>query len=385
MRTVALAAALLVSCTAPVVVTPTPAPTPEAGVLSVTALLDLSGPNASVGAEQRDALQAWIARPPAGGPPVKVKTVDVGGSEASLYIELRRAAVEEPADAVVVGVPVGDEATLGRAIDLAARPVLFTEPLSAGVGGGRWAFALAPALREIAAAQVGDAFTRGVLTPSVVLVDSDAVVDPFVVALQAELAQRDLERIAQIALAADGSAPGIVRSNLSVLRSVHCLARLSACAALARAAAATGAPTFFYLSYLVTPLDLAKEPDLASRAVFPSLRAMAPLPAGMPSVHAAAAHDALSLLFVAARASGPDDREGLRDALERITMPLIASRYSFTPQRHGGAAASDLAFERWTGSGVGFALDPALGTGIATPTPSPSPSGSPRPSPSSSP
>ncbi len=380
MRTLVLAATLLVSCGAPppVALTPAPSPTLEPGVVSVAALLDLSGPNAAIGTEQRDALSAWTAHPPPGAPAVKVRTVDVAGSTAALYLALRRAAVEEPVDAVIVGVPVAYDEPLGAAIELAARPVLFTEPIEPDLAarvGGHWTFALAPSLAVLARMEVDDATRRDTFAPSVVLVDSDARVDPMAVALAAEVARRGRDPIRQVALGADGAVPALVRSNLSLLRSVHCLARLAACASLARDAAAASAPTLVYLPYRTAVSQVAREQDLAARAVFPWPRSMVPLPAEVAGVHAAVASDALSLLAAAARQAG--DPPGLRSAIERITMPLIATTYSFSSQTHSGVDPDDIAYERWTGANVGFAIDPRYGTGIPTPTPSPTPSATP--------
>ena len=98
MRRAALVLALLVAaCSAPApAVRETPAPSREPGVLSVVAFLDLSGPRSALGTAQRNALQLWTDEQRARRIPVKVRTVDVGDSDARLLLELRRAAIDEP-------------------------------------------------------------------------------------------------------------------------------------------------------------------------------------------------------------------------------------------------------------------------------------------------
>lgn len=395
--------ALVSACTTAAPIDATPTPTPRRGVLDVTAILDLSGPRAAIGTAQRDALQLWLDQEQGTTRlPVRVHVVDAASSEAKLFVDLHAAAVNAASDAVIVGAPVLYDDTVGAALDAGALPVLFTLPLPADPvagSGGRWAFALAPTLPHLVSDEVNDAVVRGTISPSLVLTDPREQVDVAADALETELASRKLDPLTRIALPSDGSVPPVVRSSLSVLRSVHCTAPASACAPVARAAQASGAPTLFYLSYLTTPRDLQDHRELAPRAIWPSSRRVLPFdgrpvtPAnqardaflrayadrfGTPSVHAATAYDALSLLLAAAERSGPDDRGALRAALERITMPLIATTYTFGADRHAGADPEDVTYVRWTGSAVAPALAATLGTGIATPTPSPT--ASPRPS-----
>jgi len=96
-RAVALLLILLTACAR----TPQPvvavSPTPEPGLLEITVLLDLSGDRAPRGDAQRNALTLWndLAQSRGRGQVrSKVTVVDVGGSDARLLIELRRAAVE---------------------------------------------------------------------------------------------------------------------------------------------------------------------------------------------------------------------------------------------------------------------------------------------------
>ena len=354
MRALALAA-LLAACAAPPPAVVTPTPTPHAGVLKVTALLDLSGRGARVGTDQREAIQRWVDARPASAPRMSVRVVDTAGSDATLFVELRRAAVEERSDALLVGVPVQYDDTLGRAVDLAGMPVLFLEPLRrdpVAEVGGRWAFALAPALEDLAAAEVADALARDLLAPSVVLVDGGLALDPMAAALAAAVARSGHDPIREVAVAVDGTVPGVVRSNGPLLASVHCLARLPACRSIAEAAASSGATTLVYLPYRITSTELAGTSELAARAVFPRLRASGPRPPWIASVHSAVAADALSLLSAAAAESPPGDHDALRATMERITMTLIATTYSFTPGRHG-ISEPDLTFTRWTGADVG--------------------------------
>lgn len=396
----ALAAVMALACTGPAPQVDSPTPTPAPAV-AVTALLDLSGPRAAVGAAQRNAMEMWLERrrqQPSAGPPLQISFVDLGGSEARLFIELRRAAEEHGADAVIVGVPVRYTETLGRAIDLAATPVLFTLPLDVvepvTLTGGRWVFALAPPMLRVTAASINDAIARGVLSPALVLTRPGPEPDPQARAIAEELERRGREPFTEIALPADGSVPPVVRSSLSVLRSVHCTAPAASCAAVARAASEILAPTFFYLPYATTPGDL--EDALAARAVWPASRALpggGPLGIGTrfvldyterygpPTSHAATAFDALTILDAADIDGGAADREISRAALERIKMPLITGTYTFSAERHSGTHPDDLTMARWSGERVEFALPAVFGTGIATPTPSPSPLPSPSPSP----
>jgi hypothetical protein len=317
-----------------------------------------------------------------------------------LLIELRRAAEDQHADAIVIGVPVAYGSVLGRAIDLAAMPVLFTLPLDVDdpveLQGGRWAFALAPPLSRLAAMTIDDAVDRGVLSPALVLRRDEATQDPLADALEAEMIRRGRDPLTEIPLPAGGAVPPVVRSSLSVLRSAHCTAPLAACRAVAREARAVLAPTFFYLPYATAPSEIQGEGDLASRAIWPASRWIIPAEPGTPErerfladhterfgpagSHAAVAYDAVTLLALAAAADGgADDPKLSRAALEGITMPLIASSYTFNARQHSGSDPADLTFVQWRAGAITYALPPIFGTGI--PTPSPSPTASPTPSP----
>lgn len=397
----ALAVILAAACTSPPRVTATPSPTPEPAVLSITALLDLSGHRSAIGTAQRNALQLWVDQHQArGGSPVTVRLriADVADSEARLILELRRAAVEDQADAVIVGAPVQDEEIFGRAVEAAGIAVLLTLPTSGDPvdrPGGRWTFALAPTLARLAARQVDEAVARAALTPALILSDARDRPDAMALALLAELERRRLEPLTRIALPVDGSVPPVVRSSLSVLRGLHCTGTALACAATARAAQSSGASTLLFLSYLTVPADMGEYREAAQRAMWPGSGDLLPFDAppttsvgqaraeflrtygdrhGPPSTHAATSFDALTLLLHAAERVGADDPERLRARLEETTLPLIASTYSFGARRHAGFDPEDIVYLRWTGSAIGIA-----------PAPTPSPSPTPTPSPGASP
>lgn len=401
MRRALVLALSLIACSVPPPPIGTATPSPEAGIFEVTALLDLSGPGAPGGTAQRSAMELWRERHQASGgrPEVRLTFVDVAGSEARLLIELRRAAEEQRADALIVGMPVAYGSVLGRAIELAAMPVLFTLPLDVidpvDLPGGRWSFALAPALPRLAAATINDAIDRGVLSPALVLRRDGTAKDLVADAARAEMIRRGRDPLTEIALPAGGAVPAVVRSSLSVLRSAHCTATITACGAVAREARAVLAPTFFYLSYLTTPSEIQAEGDLAARAIWPASRWIIAAEAGSAEQerfllehaerfgpagsHAATAYDAVTLLALAAADGGADDPDVSRAALEGITMQLIASRYTFSPQRHSGSHPDDLTFVQWRAGAITYAIPAIFGTGI--PTPSPSPTASPTPSP----
>jgi hypothetical protein len=104
----------------------------------VTALLDLSGTRGPRGDAQRTAMQQWVDAQ-RGTPRVKLRIVDVAGSDARLLLELKRAADAQDTDAFIVGVPAVLDDTLASAIALVGRPVLFTLPIAEPTGAAaRW-------------------------------------------------------------------------------------------------------------------------------------------------------------------------------------------------------------------------------------------------------
>src|SRR5436189_4864986 len=98
---------------------------------------------------------------------MRAKFVDVAGSDTTLLLEIRRAVVDDRADAIVIGVPVAIDGPLGDAIRVGAVPVLLTLPIAdpAALPGGGFTFALAPAPADIARAVVDDLVARSLVQP----------------------------------------------------------------------------------------------------------------------------------------------------------------------------------------------------------------------------
>ncbi|HUQ17674.1 MAG TPA: hypothetical protein VM070_07795, partial [Candidatus Saccharimonadales bacterium] len=190
--------AVVSACTAPPpTVIPTPSPTHDPTVLNVTALLDLSGSRSPKGGAQRDALQLWVdqqqGRPATAR--VKLRVIDVAGSDARLFIELNHIAEDDLADAVIIGAPAALDDTLLRAIELTRRPVLFTVPVAEPAGrgmGGHWVFGLAPTPGQIAAADrtVLPAGTLATAVSAIIVSDESAAAVRERTALQTEFAAR---------------------------------------------------------------------------------------------------------------------------------------------------------------------------------------------------
>src|SRR5438093_5202817 len=203
LRGLAVALALVSACS---VGRPTGSPAPtatrEPEALNVTVLLDLSGPSRGPsGAPQRDALQLWADQHSSGSPRLRTRIVDLAGSSPRTILELRRAAVEERADAIIVGAPVEYDETFAAAVELAQVPVLFTLPIrEPATATGGWAFALAPTPAQLARAMLDEAPARG--TPGLIVTNESVSAIPERAALVAELAKRGLSAtVAQVAAA----------------------------------------------------------------------------------------------------------------------------------------------------------------------------------------
>ena len=324
----------------------------------MTALLDLSGSRWPSGAPQRDALQLWSDQHAAATPRVRLKVVDVGGSASRTLIELRRAAVEDRADAVIIGVPVDYDATFARAVQLTQLPVLFTLPIADPVtAGGGWAFALAPTPDQLARTTLDDAAARAVLASGIVVTDESASAIPERAALVTDLARRGVS--ATVVKASD---PNKLRTMLAATP-VALFAGAPRAYVDAARTATTG--TLLYLSYLCDSADIGDLRDAASLATWPGIKWIAANSsgasgeraaflqafldrAGPPTSVAASAFDALSLLATAADRTGDPVR--LRDKLQTGAFVGVATTYSFTSLRRAGFAASDLAFLRYTGA-----------------------------------
>jgi len=335
----------LAACTAapPAITSPTPSPTREPGTYAVTALLDLSGPRGPRGDAQRDAMLRWTDAQ-RGTPRVKLRIVDVAGSDARLLLELKRASDAGDTDAFVIGVPATVDDALVAAIALVKRPVLFTLPIAAPSGdGARWMFGLAPAPDAIARAFLAALPVRS--TPAVVVTSgtlaagreelalaaafaADGRPTPFVLSAAPE--QRDTFAPRLRPFLSGGTAlffTGPVGSYLEPQRAIPTIE--------------TPGPLLF-LSYLADANDLSRLGDAAAAARWPGLRGATG--AGL-ATHAATATDALALLAASADPAG--DAERTRTRLEDGTFAGIATTYSFSAARHLGVDPREIALQAW--------------------------------------
>ncbi len=398
MRVLVLAVAvLLAACaTPPPVIGPTPSPTREPNVLHVSALLDLSGTREPLGAAQRNAMQLWLDQAQQRAPGtvrIRVKFVDVAGSDTRLLIELRRAVIDDRADTVVIGAPVVPDDTLTSAAALAAVPILLTLPTQdiTSAGGG-WLFGLAPTVGEVAAVLVADMIERRVATPAVAVSDGSHAAAVEQQALLAALGDRAQPRPDVIALT-DPGGPERVRLSATSSRSVTLAGPASAYAEVLRAIRAD-ATRGLYLSYLTELADVATARGSGMSVRWPgSRRVVGTAPAGSdrlsfiqgftdrhgaPSTAAGSAYDALALIDAAAeQAPGELDPARLRQRLETRTFAGIVTQYTFSVTRHAGFDPRDIVMLTSDARGL-----PGL---APSPSPSPSPSPPPSPSPTSSP
>ena len=383
MRALVVAFALFVAaCSAqPAEITPTPAPTREPDTILVTVLLDLSGGRAPSGVAQRNAMQLWLDQQQTrvGQPRLRATFVDLAGSESRLLIELRRAAEEDRADAVVIGAPFAYDETFARALGVARLPVLLTLPAPepTSLTGGGWAFALAPTHSDLARATVADAIERGVLLPTLLASDESPPAIAERLALARQLEQRGLISPTVVVVTAQ-DAFARVRAGAGFARSLLFTGPAATYVEATRSLATAGLAPRVYLSYLLEAGDVAALREGSDLATWPGSRnvaAASTVPTtteratflqgyasrhGPPSTLAATAYDALALIQGAAeRAGGVPDRMRLRDGLEATTFAGITTRYSFTASRHAGFDAVDLVFLRWGSSGrAGLALAP---------------------------
>jgi|GEM_PF-1393345 len=378
---------LLSACAAPPpAATPAPSPTHDPAAFNVTALLDLSGPRSPKGDAQRNALQLWVDQQQSRSatPRLKLRVVDVAGSDARLLIELHRIAEEDLADAVIIGVPTAADEPLRRAIELAARPVLFTVPLGEPAGrgaGGRWTFGLAPTPEQIAAVD------RALLPAGPFAASVSAIIvsdeSPGAVrertALQAEFAARGgaVPTVLRIQAAERDAFPDRLRPALAVRVALYFVGATGAYLAPARLLPSPAATTGFVtvLSFLTDASDLGQLREAGPVTRWPGTRnivsgqydpttgtgaAQAAFARaytdrhGPPTTQAALAFDALGLLAYAADRVGSAP-ERLRERIESGTFSGVATSYAFTPSRHAAFDASDLVLLAWDGS------QPALG------------------------
>lgn len=335
-------ALLLAACTAapPTTNSSTPPPTREPGTYTVTALLDLSGSRGPRGDAQRNAMQQSIDAQ-RGTPRVKLRIVDVGGSDAKLLLELKHAADAQDTDAFVIGVPATLDDTLTSAIALVGRPVLFTLPIAEPTGpAARWIFGLAPTPDAIARVLVDALPTRA--TPSIIVTTgslaggreeqaleaifrADGRPLPFVMSAAPD--QRDTFAQRFKPFASTGSGVYFAGPAMGYLDPVRIVP------------AADAATTVqIFLSYLTDANDAGRLGESAPGVRWPGLRR--PVAAGL-GTQAATATDAIALLAASADASGDPERS--RSHIESGTFAGIASSYSFSPSRHTGVEPREIA------------------------------------------
>jgi ABC-type branched-subunit amino acid transport system substrate-binding protein len=354
---------LLGACTAAnPSVTTTPSPTRDPNAVNVTALLDLSGSRAPNGAPQRDALQLWADQHSSATPRVRLRIVDVAGSPSKTALELRRAAVEDRADAIVIGVAVAYDDAFANAVQLTQVPVLFTLPIpDPATRGGGWAFALAPTPAQLARSVLDDAAQRSVLSSGLIVSDESTTAVADRIALMSELARRQVTP--NVVTVTPTDATQKVRPLLAS-KSIVFLAGTPRSYLEAARTAASG--TTLYLSYVCELGDIADLREAAPLALWPGSRwvAMPPLGgsataravfiqaytdrAGPPTSVAASAYDALALLASAVEAG--IDPVGVRDRLQSATFEGVATTYRFSVSQHAGFGAGDLALLRYSGA-----------------------------------
>jgi len=350
---------LLGACTTPnPSVTPTPVPTRDPNALNVAALLDLSGSRAPNGGPQRDALQLWADQHASATPRVKLKIVDVASSPSKTALELRHAAVEDRADAIIVGVSVDYDDALAAAVQLAQVPVLFTLPIpEPATRGGGWAFALAPTPGQLARFVLDDAALRSVLSADLVVSDDSTTAIVERIALTNELSRRRVT--ANVVTVNPGDATAKLRPLLGTTPVVFLAGTPRSYIDAARTVTVG---TSLYLSYLCEFTEIADLREAAPLAVWPGSRWIASTSGGAarsafvqaytdrtgpPTSVAASAYDALGLLAGAADSGTAPD--AVRDRLQSGTFVGVATTYAFSPSQHAGFNPGDLALLRYVG------------------------------------
>jgi len=341
-------ALVLVSCTAPPPSTasPTPSPTHEPGTYAVTALLDLSGSRGPRGEAQRSAMQQWASSDGQRRTPrVKLRIVDVAGSDAKLLLELKRAADAGDTDAFVVGVPIIVDDALASAIALVRRPVLFTLPIPEPTGeAARWIFGLAPrpdAVARVLVDALPSRSTPGIIVTSGSLASGreelaigavfreDGRPRPFVMSAAPEQRDTFAQRFRPFATTGSGVYfTGPATSFLDPTRIVP--------------ASDATTTALVFLSYLTDANDAGRLGDAAPGARWPGLRRPTTLALG---THAATATDALAML--AASADAVADPERSRARIESSTFAGIATTYAFSASRHTGVDPREIVLLAW--------------------------------------
>ena len=319
-------------------------------------------------------MQLWIDQPRISPVRLRVKFVDVSGSDAKLLLELRRAVVEDRADAIVIGAPLPEGDTFKQAIQVASVPVLLTLPVAdpTSAVGGRFTFALAPTPTAIAHALANDLIARGVLEPMLLAGDESAGAIVERSALVADLLTRSIVAPMPVSLAASGG-PQRVRNAAAVAKSVVLFGASVPYGDVIRSLSISPTAPRVYLSYLTETADVTNLREQSALVTWPGSRSLLPgfvttqdqrtfLQSfrdrhGAPSTLAATAYDALGLIDIAARQAPTElDAGNLRLRIETGTFRGVVTRYSFNPQRHTGFATDDLVYVRWDAQREGPAL-----------------------------
>ena len=364
MRVLAVAfAVVLAACSStPPVVLPTPVPTHEPGVVNVSVLLDLSGSRAPSGQPQRDAMQLWIEQLQRSDLRLRLKFVDVAGSDARVLLELRRAAVEDHADAIVIGAATTLDDPLMRAIQVAAIPVLLTLPADEPTSrtGGRFTFALAPTPQTLTRLLVDDLAAQQALTPMLIAGDAAASATSERNELVAELRRRALSVPTPINLAAP-EGPHFLRTAAAVAKGAVFVGASAPYGDVIRGIPVTASAPRVYLSYLTETADVTNLREQSALVTWPGSPWTTLLTTsvqrtflrdftdrhGAPSALAAAAFDALTIIQIAALMA-PSELEAsqLRLRIETNAFRGVSTRYTFTPQRHAGFPPEEVVYLR---------------------------------------
>jgi ABC-type branched-subunit amino acid transport system substrate-binding protein len=318
-------------------------------------------------------MELWTDRPSTSSFKMRVKYVDVAGSDAKLLLELRRAVVEDRADALVIGVPISVADPTMNAIGVGGVPTLLTLPVAepATAPGGTFAFALAPSPEQLSRAVVTDLAARGIMQPMLLAGDETRASAIERAAFLAELRRR-----------------GFVGPGVVSLDATDGAQRARAAAAFAKSVVLTGASAPYgdvvraipvsvdaprvYLSYLTETADVTNLRDQSPIVTWPGSRGVTQSPGGTsfvqrftdrygaPSTIAATAYDALALLDAAASPAPSDiGAARLRERLEATTFGGVVTRYSFGPTRHLGFRTDDLALLAWNAQRGAPVLAPA--------------------------
>jgi hypothetical protein len=301
---------------------------------------------------------------------VKLKIVDVAGSPSKTVLELRRAAVEDRADAIVVGIPVDYDDAFANLVQLTQVPVLFTLPIpEPATRDGGWAFALAPTPTQLARSVLDDAALRSVLSSAIVVSDESTTAITDRLAIISELGRRRVTPNVMTVTASDA---------MQKLRPVLGLTPIVLFAGTPRvyldAARTAKVGTTLYLSYFCELGEIGDLREAAPLAVWPGSRWIAAGASaaegttvartgfvqsytdrvGPPTSVAATAYDALALLSSAGEKGVDPGR--MRDRLQSGTFAGVATTYTFSRSQHAGFNTGDIALLRYVSGRVSPAV-----------------------------